>query len=289
MSHTSQLLNLEKKELNRKAGGDPWLFCSLNLLLRVKYPPILGGPVQVIAHRGSNRKALENSMTAFEIAISEGATRIELDLHLSKDHHIFVNHDDSLKKTTKSRWCISEKNLSDLSDVQLNNGEPIPQINQVLGLLPRVELNLELKGKNKNLVDALIKLIRDHRLLNKIVVSSFEEDMLIYLKQVFPNVQRAFLTEERSFSPRSLEKVARTLEKVDTQILHPVCHSVSEDLMAKATACGWIVNTWAPLKAEIEDELWPKLYALGIHGHCTNFPLELFNWLGAKKNDASSR
>lgn len=250
---------------------------------------MLGGPVQVIAHRGSNRKALENSMTAFEIAISEGATRIELDLHLSKDSHIFVNHDDSLKKTTKSRWCISDKNLSDLSDVQLNNGELIPQINQVLDLLPRVELNLELKGKNKNLVDALIKAIQDHPLLNKIIVSSFEEDMLVYLKQIFPSVQRAFLTEDRSFSLSSLEKVARTLDKIDSQILHPVCHSVSEDLMTKVAANGWIVNTWAPLKADIEDELWPKLSALGIHGHCTNFPLELFNWLGAKKNDASSR
>ena len=241
--------------------------------------------MQVIAHRGSNRKALENSIAAFEIAILERASRIELDLQLSKDNQIYVNHDDSLKKTAKSNGCISGLSSSDLDKIQLNNGELLPHIKKALALLPRVELNLELKGKNKKLVDALVLLIRDHNLLNKILISSFEEDMLLYLKEVFPSVGRAFLTEDRSFNKKSTDQVARKLEKIGTNILHPVCSSISDELMSTARLNGWIVNTWAPLKAEIKNECWPNLNDLGVHGHCTNFPLEFHNWLGERTHD----
>ncbi len=54
----------------------------------------------VIAHRGANKEALENSWTAFAKAIDAGATRIELDVQLSRDGHAVIMHDDHMLRTT---------------------------------------------------------------------------------------------------------------------------------------------------------------------------------------------
>lgn len=53
-------------------------------------------PLQ-IAHRGGAGLWPENTMEAFERAIAMGADGIELDVHLSRDGHLIVHHDESLK------------------------------------------------------------------------------------------------------------------------------------------------------------------------------------------------
>lgn len=50
-----------------------------------------------IAHRGGTGLWPENTMTAFEHAIADGADGIELDVHLSRDGVLVVHHDESLK------------------------------------------------------------------------------------------------------------------------------------------------------------------------------------------------
>lgn len=67
-----------------------------------------------IAHRGYTGKgAPENSIAAFQEAISEGFDILELDLHLCADHHIIIFHDihingvpvESLSSTWVKRLC----------------------------------------------------------------------------------------------------------------------------------------------------------------------------------------
>ena len=98
----------------------------------------------VIAHRGANREALENSWSAFDLAVQGGASRIELDVQLSKDGHAVVLHDDQMERTTGVRRLISESTRSELQRIRLTNGEPIPFLDEVVSrLLPLIELNIE--------------------------------------------------------------------------------------------------------------------------------------------------
>ncbi|MBO6633470.1 glycerophosphodiester phosphodiesterase family protein [Parvibaculum sp.] len=53
-------------------------------------------PLQV-AHRGGAGLWPENTMAAFAHAIEAGADGIELDVHLTRDGHLVVHHDESLK------------------------------------------------------------------------------------------------------------------------------------------------------------------------------------------------
>jgi glycerophosphoryl diester phosphodiesterase len=50
----------------------------------------------VIAHRGASSYAPENTIAAFDLALQMGVRHIELDVHLSRDGHLVVIHDDTM-------------------------------------------------------------------------------------------------------------------------------------------------------------------------------------------------
>jgi glycerophosphoryl diester phosphodiesterase len=54
----------------------------------------------IIAHRGASSYAPENTMAAFDLALQMGASHLELDVHLTRDDHLVVIHDDTVDRTT---------------------------------------------------------------------------------------------------------------------------------------------------------------------------------------------
>lgn len=53
----------------------------------------------ITAHRGDQSAAPENTLSAFEAAIENGADYIELDVTETKDGVLVILHDDSLMRT----------------------------------------------------------------------------------------------------------------------------------------------------------------------------------------------
>lgn len=54
----------------------------------------------ILAHRGACGQFPEHSLGAYTSAYMYGADFVELDLQVTKDGHIIVNHDPTLKETT---------------------------------------------------------------------------------------------------------------------------------------------------------------------------------------------
>lgn len=234
----------------------------------------------VISHRGSNRKAPENSMEAFELSIDEGATRIELDLWLSKDEKVFICHDDNTSRTTSHNLKISENTSELLRTVQLENGEVLPTLEAALSLLPRVELNLELKGENIKLAEVTARQIKSNKHVDKIILSSFNVGLLERLKTVCPEVKRALLWEPRIADKFSInyERIKEGLTRASTHIFHPEARMFNKKMAEFCAIQDLEVYTWASLRDEEilnNFELWKNLLTLGVDGHCTNHPLEL--------------
>jgi len=53
-----------------------------------------------IAHRGASAYAPENTVAAFELAVTQGATFVEIDIQRTKDGQIVILHDLTLERTT---------------------------------------------------------------------------------------------------------------------------------------------------------------------------------------------
>jgi glycerophosphoryl diester phosphodiesterase len=238
----------------------------------------------VIAHRGANKEALENSWSAFAKAVECGAQRIELDVQLSKDGHAVIMHDDDLFKTTGHRLHISQLERSELLTIKLRNGEPLPFLDEVVErLLPQIELNIEIKGESERLAAVVASLVAKNPLRERVIVSCFQAPPLVWLRRNAPEVQRACLWSLDTYSWPFFATLAPTvfLEIAGTNILHPHTSLVDYNLMDQAAARNWRVYAWAEMVGEDHDRegLWTTLKTFGLHGLCTNYPRELTQWL----------
>lgn len=105
-----------------------------------------------IAHRGlHNEQFTENGMNAFKNAIDHNFA-FELDVHLSKNNHLIVCHDDNLKRTTNKEGIIEELTLDEIkTNYKLLDGSEIPTLQEVLKLNnEQVPLVIELKVRKGN-------------------------------------------------------------------------------------------------------------------------------------------
>ncbi len=58
------------------------------------------GPPIVIAHRGASAERPEHTLSAYRLAIAQGADFIEPDLVSTKDHHLVARHENEISGTT---------------------------------------------------------------------------------------------------------------------------------------------------------------------------------------------
>lgn len=239
--------------------------------------------MMVIAHRGANKEALENSWQAFELAIAAGAERIELDVHLTQDHHLLVMHDASLHRILGANRLIAACNRSELAGLRLQNGEPIPFLDEVFTrILPRCELNVEIKTPNHLAAKLVADLIRTHQATARVVVSSFSAVPLTWLADHRPEVQIACLWgDDILWEQLHLYSPLNFMQQCRSHILHPQASFVTENLMDQARNRGWKVYPYVTMRDEDVDResLWTHLRTLGIDGLCTNYPREFNAWL----------
>ena len=237
----------------------------------------------VIAHRGANKEALENSWSAFEKAIEAGSARIELDIFLTKDGHYAIHHDRSLHRLTGSHIFINEVNRGDLEKITLKNGEKIPFLDEVLEkILPRVEINIEVKEKTRESGEALAAYLKKVKNLDRIIVSSFHEPPLKFFSDEMRGVHLACLWGDVLDWPNiSHYSPLVFMQSVGSSIVHPHTSYVDEEFMDQCKHRGWRVFPYASMNGEDSDReaLWSEMMTLGVDGLCTNYPREFKQWV----------
>jgi glycerophosphoryl diester phosphodiesterase len=246
--------------------------------------------LKVIAHRGANREAIENSRAAYEKALQGGATRIELDVQLSQDGHAVIMHDDLLGHTVDSRERISRMNRVEVARLKLKNGEPVPFLDEIVDeFARRIELNIEIKGNDVRLAGVVGRICEAHGSLDPFVVSSFELEPLAFLKDHHPRIQRACLWGTDNLVGPNFSRFAPPVFMMlaGASIFHPVADWIDWNLMDQAKARGWKVYGWVPMAGETtgRESLWNYLAALDVDGLCTNYPREMAAWLAGVENE----
>ena len=64
--------------------------------------------VKIIAHRGANRYAPQNTIPAFEKAFELGADGLETDVHLTSDGVPVICHNYTIDELSNGKGTISE-------------------------------------------------------------------------------------------------------------------------------------------------------------------------------------
>lgn len=150
------------------------------------------------AHRGLHNIRLgvpENSMKAFSLAVEEGFG-IELDVHLSKDGKLVVEHDDTLTRTTGDPRRIEDCTWEELKALKLEGTEEtLPLLVEVFRLVDgKVPLLIEMKavgGNMKPLAEAVAAALKGYN--GPYCVESFEPRALYWLGKADPSIIRGQL------------------------------------------------------------------------------------------------
>jgi glycerophosphoryl diester phosphodiesterase len=134
--------------------------------------PFLDFPRPIaFAHRGGAAHAPENSMTAFQHAVTLGYRYLETDARATADGQLVAFHDRTLDRVTDAAGPIGARRYADLATVRVAGTEPIPLIEDVLDNWPDIRFNIDLKDEAG--IGLLPRVLRRTGAWDRVCVTSF--------------------------------------------------------------------------------------------------------------------
>ena len=249
--------------------------CLLASLSATAQPSANGRRVidsKVIAHRGywHTKGSAENSLTSLSLALALNVYGSEIDVHLTKDGRVVVNHDG-----TRDGIELQKSTYKTCSQLKLANGEPLPLLDDMLKMLKksdsRTKLVIELKEQYSHehemeLVDAVLKLVKRHGVADRVEYISFSYEMCKALARKAPKAAVAFL-EGHPGNKTPAEVNADGINGMDIHIStlreHP-------DWVDECHRLGMSMNVWTVDK--MDDIL--EMEKLGVDYITTNNPTQ---------------
>ncbi|CDQ17855.1 glycerophosphoryl diester phosphodiesterase [Halobacillus karajensis] len=228
----------------------------------------------IYAHRGASKLAPENTMPAFELARAAGADGIETDVQLTKDQVPVLIHDENLRRTTNGTGFVQDYTYaqlrlldagswfsSEFSDIY------IVTLDEFLRWFrdQPMFLNIELKTnviEYKNIERIVYESLKRYHVLERTVISSFNSDSLLRMKEINPSIQTAFLTSTKM---RKLPQYARSIQCEALHVKHRLLDKklVKRCRKEKLDLRIYTVNRPSMMK---------KCYSLGVSGIFTDVP-----------------
>ena len=233
-------------------------------------------PPRIIAHRGWSARAPENTMAAFRLAMEFGVDGIELDVHLSRDGHVVICHDDRVDRTTDGSGLVAELELEQLKSLDAGSwfsreyaGERIPTLMEFFEAVSaskwRGLINVELKSgpvPYPGLEQLVADLVREFDLVDRVLVSSFNHYALVELKRVASDIKTGALYIAGLFEPWHYAQA------IGCDALHPMYPGAQPPIIQGAHRAGMTVNTWTVDQPDVAR----LLADAGVDGIITNCP-----------------
>jgi glycerophosphoryl diester phosphodiesterase len=136
----------------------------------------------VLAHRGGDEVAPENTMAAFESAVALGVRYLETDTHLTKDGILVAFHDDRLDRVAGHPGRIADLTWPELRAIELPGGHRVPRLDDLFAAWPHVRFNVD--PKSDAAADHLPEVVRRVGLgLDRLCVGAFSDARLDALRR----------------------------------------------------------------------------------------------------------
>jgi glycerophosphoryl diester phosphodiesterase len=212
----------------------------------------------VLGHRGARHAAPENTMRAFELALTEGAEGVELDVRVDGDGRVIVLHDADLARLTAG---ADQRKAHQISAASLGlvriGGEPVPTLAEVLAWAAErgARVNVELKSDVPSLAELAAAVLRDVTRSGAspeaIFFSSFHPRLVRALAAGLPEFCSCWLVHARQRPFRSAP-LFRALGAVG---VHPEHSLVTPERMAVWKRAGALINTWTVNDVDVARRL----------------------------------
>jgi glycerophosphoryl diester phosphodiesterase len=225
-------------------------------------------------------------MAAFRAAWDAGVRWLETDTQPTIDNVPVLIHDDDVDRTTSGTGAVRETRAYDLAALDAGSwfdpsfaGEKIPELSMLLDTMPADgRVFLELKGPHtREQVVAVLEALRASSADGRVLVQSFERDVLATVRAVSPDRPLGLLTVEWDADPVA---VCRELGAVSYNPHHLLLRAQPDPAAAVAALheAGIAVSVWTA--DEVAD--WEILTGIGVDAIMTNKPAELAGWVAGR-------
>lgn len=257
--------------------------------------------IQVHGHRGARAMRPENTLPAFEYAISIGVDVLELDMAVTKDGVLVVSHDPEMNrkicqgpegetaihKLTLAQvreWDCGTLKNPDFKNQQSIPGTKIPTLDEVFALAPRgsFSYNIETKSDPKRpdlqpepriFAQLVADSVRKHKLEKRVIVQSFDFRTLLAMREIAPELRLSALY---SGMPKDFVEISK--EAGGALVVSPNYLLVTKVKVEKAHEAGLQVVPWTPNSTGA----WDRLIDDGVDAIITDDPAALIEHLKAK-------
>lgn len=226
---------------------------------------------KVISHRGywTAPNSAQNSLASFTKADSVGVFGSEIDVWLTADAKLIVNHDRVYKGTDIN---MEKSTLKEITSIVLPNGENIPTLDAYLRLVaakPDTRLILEMKSlsdlKREDLAaEKIVKALRKYDLLDRTDIIAFSINACLAFKKLMPDGRIFYLNGD--LAPRSIKKLGLTGIDYSMSVLRK-----NPKWVEQAHKEGLEVNVWT---VDTEEDM-RYFIDLGVDYITTDYPERL--------------
>lgn len=196
---------------------------------------------KVIAHRGhwNVSGAAQNSRKSLQNALDLNCYGSETDVWLTTDGHIVVNHDATLNGVT-----IQTSTYDEVKDLQLGNGETIPELKDFLDMLAKSEADTKLIIEIKShstvartcvAADSVVALVQRMGLQSRVEYIAFSIDACQKIVAKDPSAIVGYLNGD---------KTPQQLFDMGIKVLDYKPAKVADSYIPQAHALGMFVNVW---------------------------------------------
>jgi glycerophosphoryl diester phosphodiesterase len=130
------------------------------------------GPI-AFAHRGGAGEVPENTMAAFDHAVSLGYRYLETDVHVTRDGVLLAFHDHVLDRVTDRRGVVAEMSWAEIRRARIAGSHEIARLDELLDAFPDRRFNID--PKHDAAVDPLVEVIRRANAIERVCVAAFSD------------------------------------------------------------------------------------------------------------------
>lgn len=236
---------------------------------------LAGGAViaqpKVIAHRGywTAPESAQNSLASFTKADAIGVHGSEIDVWLTADNKLIVNHDRKYKGTDVD---MEKSTAKEITAIVLPNGENIPTFDAYLKLVaskPDTRLILEMKSlsdynREDLAAEMIVKELKKYKMLDRTDIIAFSINACLAFKKLLTDTKIYYLNGD--LPPKSIKKLGLAGIDYSMGVLRKHPNWVKE-----AHEQGLEVNVWT---VDSEEDM-KYFIGLGVDYITTDYPERL--------------
>lgn len=259
-----------------------FLFCCALLSFSQEKAPLPKSKHQfvVIAHRGDQQQAPENTLKSIKAAIKTGADYVEMDLRTSKDGQLLLHHDATVDRMTNGTGNIKDLSWASLQELLVaNKNKPtkkkyrIPSFAEALQAC-KGKINIYLDFKDAE-VDETYRQIRQAGMQKQVAVYVNSLAQYKNWRKTAPEIPLILSVID---GVKTKDQLSFFLGQGTIEVLDNLS---DKDMIATANKEG--VAVWVDALGSSEaTDLWNEALQNGVQGIQTDHPKDLVAWLNKK-------